>query len=48
MLMGPPPKNLIVFAPHRYGVSSQWIRLIETFYKGIFSKLFSESAFSAA
>ena len=37
----------IVFALHRYGVSPQWIRLIETYYKGIFSKPFSESATSA-
>ena len=41
------PHKLIVFALHRYGVSPQWIRLIETYYKGIFSKSFSESATSA-
>ena len=39
-------KKLILFALHRYGVSAQWIRLIETYYKGIFSKSFSESATS--
>ena len=39
--------KLIAFALHRYGVSPQWIRLIETYYKGIFSKSFSESATSA-
>ena len=39
--------KLIVFALHRYGVSPQWIRLIETYYEGIFSKSFSESATSA-
>ena len=32
------PHKLIVSALHRYGVSAQWIRLIETYYKGIFSK----------
>ena len=37
----------IVFALHRYGDLPQWIRLIETYYKGIFSKSFSESATSA-
>ena len=41
------PNKLIAFALHRYGVSPQWIRLIETYYKGIFSKSFSESATSA-
>ena len=41
------PHKLIVFALHRYGVSPQWIRLIETYYEGIFSKSFSESATSA-
>ena len=39
--------TLIVFALHRYDVSPQWIRLIETYYEGIFSKSFSESATSA-
>ena len=39
--------KLIAFALHRYGVSPQWIRLIETCYKGIFGKSFSESATSA-
>ena len=37
----------MVFALHRYGVSPQWIRLIETYYKGIFSKPFSQSATSS-
>ena len=41
------PHKLIVFALHRYGVSSQWIRFIETYYEGIFRKSFSESATSA-
>ena len=41
------PPKLIVFALHRYGVSHQWIRLIETYYKGIFSKSFSQSATSS-
>ena len=41
------PHKLIAFALHRYGVSPQWIKLIETYYKGIFSKSFSESATSA-
>ena len=26
------------FALHRYGVSPQWIRLIETYYEEVFSK----------
>ena len=42
------PHKLIVFALHRYGVSPQWIRLIETYYEGIFSKSFSESATGAS
>ena len=41
------PHKLIVFALHRYGVTLQWIRLIETYYKGIFSKSFSQSATSS-
>ena len=41
------PQKLIAFALNRYGVSPQWIRLIETYYKGIFSKSFSESATNA-
>ena len=41
------PHKLIVFALDRYGVSPQWIRLTETYYKGILSKSFSESATSA-
>ena len=32
------PHKLIVFALHRYGVSPQWIRLIETYYEEVFSK----------
>ena len=40
------PHKLIVFALHRYGVSPRWIRLTETYYEGIFSKLFSKSATS--
>ena len=38
------PHKLIVFTLHRYGVSPQWIRFIETYYKGIFGKSFSQSA----
>ena len=41
------PHKLIAFALHRYGVSPQWIRLIETYYKENFSKSFSKSATSA-
>ena len=41
------PHKLIIFALHRYGVSPQSIRLIETCYKGIFSKSFSQSATSS-
>ena len=41
------PQKLIVFALHRNGISPQWIRLIETYYKGIFSKSFSQSATSS-
>ena len=37
------PHKLIIFALHRY---PQWIRLFENYYKGIFSKSFSESATS--
>ena len=40
------PHKLIVFALHRYGVCPQWIRFIETYYKDIFSKSFSQSATS--
>ena len=39
--------KLILFALRRYGISPQWIRLLENYYKGIFSKSFSESATSA-
>ena len=39
--------KFFVFALHRYGISPQCIRLIETCYKEILSKLFSESATSA-
>ena len=41
------PHKLIVFALHRYGVSPQWIRLIEIYYKEIFSKSFSQSVTSS-
>ena len=41
------PHKLIVFALHRHGVSPQWISLIETYYKGIFSKSLSQSATSS-
>ena len=39
---GSSPHELTVFALHRYGASPQWIRLIETYYKGISSKSFSQ------
>ena len=32
------PHKLIVFALRGYGVSPQWIRLVENYYKGIFNK----------
>ena len=41
------PHKLIALALHRYGVSPQWIRIIETFYEGIFSKSFSKSTTGA-
>ena len=41
------PHKLIAFAIHRYGVSPQWMRLIETYYKAVFSKSFSQSATSS-
>ena len=41
------PHKMIVFALHRYCVSPQWIRFIETYYKGMFSKSFSQSATSS-
>ena len=41
------PHKLIFFTLDRYGVSPQWIRLIETYFKGIFNESFSESATSA-
>ena len=37
------PHKLIAFALQRYGVFPQWIILIETYYKEIFSKSFSVS-----
>ena len=40
------PHKLIVFAPHKYDVFPRCIRLIETYYKGNFSKSCSESAIS--
>ena len=46
MLMGPSHTNLL-FLLYIDMVSLQWIRLIETYYEGIFSKSFSESATSA-
>ena len=42
------PHKLSLFALRRYGVFPQWIRLTETYYKGIFSKPFSKSATSAS
>ena len=42
------PHKLTLFALRRYGVFPQWIRLTETYYKGIFSKPFSKSATSAS
>ena len=47
MLYGSIPHKLIVFAVHRYGVCPQWIRFIETYYNGFFSKSFSQSATSS-
>ena len=44
---GPIPHKLIVFDLFRYDIAPQWIRLVENYYKGIFSKWFSESATSA-
>ena len=41
------PHKLIVFDLFRYDIAPQWIRLVENYYKGIFSKWFSESATSA-
>ena len=41
------PHKLIIFALKRYGVPPFWIKLIETYYQGIFSKSFSESAKSS-
>ena len=41
------PHKLIIFILRRYGVSPQRIRLVENYYKEIFSKSFSESATSA-
>ena len=37
------PNKPILFILHRYGVSPQWIRFIETKHTGIFHKSFSES-----
>ena len=34
--IGSIPHKLIVFALHRYGLFPQWLRLNETYYKGIF------------
>ena len=36
------PHKLIVFALYKHGVSPQWIRLVKNYYKGTFSKSFSE------
>ena len=41
------PHKLIVFALKRYGIPISWIRIVETYYKGLFSKSFSESAKSS-
>ena len=41
------PHKLIIFALLRCDISPQWIRLVKNYYKGIFSKSFSESATSA-
>ena len=41
------PPQVIIFALRRYGISLQWIRLVQNYYKGIFNKSFSESAIRA-
>ena len=38
------PHKLIFFALKRYGVHDHWISLVQNYYVGIYSKLFSESA----
>ena len=38
--------KLIVFAFHRYGIPINWINLVESYYQGIFSNSFSQSAAS--
>ena len=42
------PHKLIIFALQRYGITPQWIRLVENYYKGIFSKSLSDSAISGS
>ena len=46
-MCGSIPDKLIVFALYRHGVSLQWIRPVKNYYKGTFSKSFSESTTSA-
>ena len=41
---GSVPYKLIICTLRRYGISSQWIRVVENYYKSIFSKSCSESA----
>ena len=41
------PHKLIFFALRRYGVPNHWIQIVESYYVGIFSKSFSESATSS-
>ena len=42
MRMVPVPHRLIYFALKRYGVSEKWIKIIQQYYGGIWSKCFQE------
>ena len=39
------PHTLIFFALQCYGVPEKWIRLVRTYYSGLWSKSFSPNAF---
>ena len=41
------PHKLIFFALQRYGILNQWTKVVKSYYVGIFSKSFSETATSA-
>ena len=41
------PHKLIFFTLQRYRILNQWIQIVESYYAGIFSKSFSESATSS-